>query len=257
NTALARASQRCRIPNTIEEVGPEGDAVRARIGREAYDINVGQFCCGGLYFGYFYPDSPIIAYDSETAPTYSIDQFSQSTVPGCRTPHLWLRDGRSLYDVLGSDFTLLRFDPRVEIGGFVGAAAHRGVPMAVVDVDAAEAAALYPCKLLLSRPDQHVAWRGDSPPADPIALIDRVRGASTGGVASRYASIIGGTMRAKTLAAAECEVERPYLRVALLCGVVLFLEGYDIAAVGYAIPSLVDAWRVDPSAFTEALVAGN
>jgi len=64
-------------------------------------------------------------------------------------------------------------------------------------------------------------------------------------------------MRAKTLAAAECEVERPYLRAALLCGLVLFLEGYDIAAVGYAIPSLVDAWRVDPSAFTEALVAGN
>src|SRR5262249_48479486 len=64
-------------------------------------------------------------------------------------------------------------------------------------------------------------------------------------------------MWAKTLAAAEGEVERPYLRVALLCGVVLFLEGYDIAAVGYAIPSLVDAWRVDPSGFTEALAAGN
>jgi AAHS family 4-hydroxybenzoate transporter-like MFS transporter len=64
-------------------------------------------------------------------------------------------------------------------------------------------------------------------------------------------------MRAKTLAAAEGEVERPYLRAALLCGLVLFLEGYDIAAVGYAIPSLVDVWRVDPSAFTGALVAGN
>ncbi len=38
---------------------------------------------------------------------------------------------------------------------------------------------------------------------------------------------------------------------------VLFLEGYDIAAVGYAIPSLVDVWRVDPSVFTEALTAGN
>src|SRR5215471_9039640 len=64
-------------------------------------------------------------------------------------------------------------------------------------------------------------------------------------------------MRAKALAAAKGEVERPYLRTALLCGLVLFLEGYDIAAVGYAIPSLVDAWRVDPSAFTGALVAGN
>jgi 2-polyprenyl-6-methoxyphenol hydroxylase-like FAD-dependent oxidoreductase len=179
-TSLARTSQQQGlIPNTIEQRGPEGDAVRARIGREAYDINVGQFCCGGLNFGYFYAGSPIIAYDGETAPAYTIDQFSQSTVPGCRTPHLWLPDGRSLYDLLGSDFTLLRFDPRVEIGGLVEAADHRGVPMAVVDVDAAEAAALYPCKLLLSRPDQHVAWRGDQPPADPMALIDRVRGAST------------------------------------------------------------------------------
>jgi AAHS family 4-hydroxybenzoate transporter-like MFS transporter len=39
--------------------------------------------------------------------------------------------------------------------------------------------------------------------------------------------------------------------------VVLFLEGYDIAAVGYAIPSLVDAWRVAPAAFTQVLTAGN
>jgi hypothetical protein len=52
------------------------------------------------------------------------------------------------------------------------------MPLAVFDVDADEAVALYPRKLLLSRPDQHVAWRGDRPPDDPIALIDRVRGAS-------------------------------------------------------------------------------
>jgi hypothetical protein len=31
---------------------------------------------------------------------------------------------------------------------------------------------------VLSRPDQHMAWRGDSLPTDPLALIDRVRGAS-------------------------------------------------------------------------------
>src|SRR5215831_11958982 len=178
NTALARASHRDAISDTIEQGGPEGDAMRARIGREAYDINVGQFCCGGLNFGYFYAGSPIIAYDGEPAPPYTIDQFSQSTVPGCRTPHLWLRDGRSLYDMLGSDFTLLRFDPRIDIGDLVRAAASRNVPMAVVDVDAEEAAAHYPCTLLLSRPDQHVAWRGNHLPPDPIALIDRVRGVS-------------------------------------------------------------------------------
>ncbi len=51
--------------------------------------------------------------------------------------------------------------------------------------------------------------------------------------------------------------QRPHLRVAWLCGVVLFLEGYDIAAVGYAIPSLVDSWKVQPAMFTAVLTVGN
>jgi hypothetical protein len=177
NASFARDLQRRAIPNNLEDAGPEGDAARARVGRQAYEINVGQFCCGGLNFGYFYADSPIIVHDGERAPAYTLYEFSPSTVPGCRTPHLWLRDGRSLYDALGSDFALLRFDSKLDVGDLAAAAAHRGVPLAVVDVDADEAAALYPCKLLLSRPDQHVAWRGDRLPNDPIALIDQVRGA--------------------------------------------------------------------------------
>jgi hypothetical protein len=36
---------------------------------------------------------------------------------------------------------------------------------------------LYRHRLVLSRPDQHVAWRGDALPADPLALVDRIRGA--------------------------------------------------------------------------------
>lgn len=60
-------------------------------------------------------------------------------------------------------------------------------------------------------------------------------------------SMAGGTVRS----------ERLYLYVAWLCGAVLFLEGYDIAAVGYAAPSLVDTWKVHPHAFTPALTAGN
>ena len=180
NTSLARASQRATVPDTIDQLGPEGHAARTRIGREAYDINVGQFCCGGLNFGYFYEASPIIAYDGEVAPSYTMYDFSQSTVPGCRTPHLWLRDGRSLYDVLGSDFTLLRFKSEVNIDGIIEAAARRAVPLVVVDVDLSEAADLYSCNLLISRPDQHVAWRGDKSPENPTELIDRVRGASVG-----------------------------------------------------------------------------
>jgi AAHS family 4-hydroxybenzoate transporter-like MFS transporter len=65
-------------------------------------------------------------------------------------------------------------------------------------------------------------------------------------------------MQSETLAAtAEHAVAQLPLRVAWLFGLVLCLEGYDIAAVGYAVPWLVDAWRVPLSGFTQALTAGN
>jgi len=46
-------------------------------------------------------------------------------------------------------------------------------------------------------------------------------------------------------------------RVAWLCATVLLLEGYDVAAMGYAVPALVESWRLPPAAFTAALTAGN
>jgi hypothetical protein len=106
-----------------------------------------------------------------------MDQFTPSTVPGCRTPHVWLDDGRSLYDVLGPAYTLLRFDAAVSTTALADAAARRGVPLRVLDVRSAGARGLYRHALVLSRPDQHVAWRGDVLPGDPLALVDRVRGA--------------------------------------------------------------------------------
>lgn len=176
--AIALSRQREAVPQNIEAPGAEGEAVRARVGRALYDLNVNQYCCGGLNFGTFYDASPIIAYDGETAPSYSMAGFTQSTVPGCRTPHFWRRDGRSLYDALGPDYTLLRRDPTLDVTRILLAAEHRGLPLALLDLDPGEAPAPYERKLVLSRPDQHVAWRGDTTPADPLALIDRIRGAA-------------------------------------------------------------------------------
>jgi 2-polyprenyl-6-methoxyphenol hydroxylase-like FAD-dependent oxidoreductase len=165
------------LPERLEEIGEEGDAVRARFGREAYELNVGQFCCGGLNFGYFYEDSPIIAYDGEEAPKYTMYEFEQSTVPGCRTPHFWLRNGISLYDAVGPEFTLLRFNPKVDVSELIAAAARCSFPLVVLDVDAdCNEASSYREQLVLSRPDQHVAWRGDQLPPDPCRFIDKLRG---------------------------------------------------------------------------------
>ncbi|MEA2791362.1 MAG: hypothetical protein QOG73_3768, partial [Acetobacteraceae bacterium] len=97
------------------------------------------------------------------------------TVPGCRTPHIWLEDGLSLYDAVGPDFTLLRFDPALDVSDLLAAAKVRGVPLHLLDVKTTEPA--YAEKLVLSRPDQHVAWRANAAPSDPAGLIDRIRGA--------------------------------------------------------------------------------
>ncbi len=177
DTALRLAKLRSAVPANIEDPGQEGEAIRAELGRTLVAANTPQFCCGGLNFGYYYDRSPIIAYDGEMAPPYTMYDFTQSTVPGCRVPHLWLRDGRSLYDALDRWFTLLRFDRSAETARLAEAATKAGVPMTVLDVDAEGADTLFPHKLLLARPDQHVAWRGDSVPDDAMALVDKLRGA--------------------------------------------------------------------------------
>jgi hypothetical protein len=80
-----------------------------------------------------------------------------------------------LYDAMGPDYTLLRFDPQVDVSGMLAAAEIRGVPLEVLDVATNEP--VYTEKLVLSRPDQHIAWRGTAVPPDPMGLLDRIRGA--------------------------------------------------------------------------------
>jgi 2-polyprenyl-6-methoxyphenol hydroxylase-like FAD-dependent oxidoreductase len=175
--AEAEIRRRGAVPNDIEDAGLEGERARQEVGRLSYEINVQQYACAGLNFGTYYDRSPIIAYDGAEHPSYTMDRYTPSTVPGCRTPHLWRAGGNSLYDAMGPEFTLLRFDADVDVAALEAAAHERGVPLRVLDVERSAAGA-FDGTLVLSRPDQHVAWRGDRLPADPLALIDHVRGAS-------------------------------------------------------------------------------
>jgi hypothetical protein len=50
------------------------------------------------------------------------------------------------------------------------------VPLEAVSIDDPDIAALYERNLVLIRPDGHVAWRGDTAPADVAEIIDTVRG---------------------------------------------------------------------------------
>ncbi len=86
NHAQQMIKARGAVPAGIEAPGPAGDALRAEVGAAAYALNVQQFCCGGLNFGYFYAGSPIIAHEAEAAPAYTMQDFTPSTVPAaaCR-----------------------------------------------------------------------------------------------------------------------------------------------------------------------------
>jgi hypothetical protein len=176
--AEAEIRRRGAVPDDIEDAGSQGDLARREVGRLAYEINVQQYACAGLNFGTYYDRSPVIAYDGAEHPAYTMNSYTPSSVPGCRTPHLWCEDGSSLYDAMGPEFTLLRFDPAVDVAELEAAARKRGVPLKVLDIERPNTAIFYDGGLVLSRPDQHVAWRGDRLPADPLALIDRVRGAA-------------------------------------------------------------------------------
>jgi hypothetical protein len=82
---------------------------------------------------------------------------------------------------MGEGFTLLRFDASADVAALEAAARSRGVPLKVLDIgvlDVERPASYDGCGLVLSRPDQHVAWRGVRLPDDPLGLIDRVRGAA-------------------------------------------------------------------------------
>lgn len=169
--ALGAIKERTSVPPEVLHNTAAGEAARKEVGAAAYHLHIQQFACAGLNFGYFYPDSPLITYDGEAAPGYTMFNYTPSTVPGCRTPHVWLEDGRSLYDAVGPDYTMLRFDLRVDVEPLMSAAGEAGVPVALLDVRPAGVSDVYRDKLVLNRPDGHVAWRGDALPVNPAELI--------------------------------------------------------------------------------------
>ena len=162
----------------IEEDSAQGARVRQRVG-ETLVRGVGRmFRTVGLQIGYRYDDSPICLPDGTPPDPDDPEDLVPSARPGSRAPHLWLGEGRSILDLYGRAFVLLRLgsDPP-DPSAFETAAASRGVPLKVVAVAGADAKQLHGRRLVLVRPDGHVAWRANEMPPDAGAIIDKVRGA--------------------------------------------------------------------------------
>jgi 2-polyprenyl-6-methoxyphenol hydroxylase-like FAD-dependent oxidoreductase len=162
----------------LRDPGPEGDAARRQAGDEIQREKTSEFHGLGLVLGYTYGDSPLIVGDGTPPVPFDVTTYTPSARPGSRVPHAWLDERRSLYDVIGPAFTLLRVAPSADPGPIVRAAAHRRMPLEVVDLSDRGLEPRCEAPLVLVRPDQHVAWRGRGD-VDLDALLERVRGAAT------------------------------------------------------------------------------
>jgi 2-polyprenyl-6-methoxyphenol hydroxylase-like FAD-dependent oxidoreductase len=154
-----------------------GAQARRRMGDALVRTQTGKFITDGIALGYRYDPSPICWPDESPAPPLTVSEYHPSSYPGGRAPHAWLSPGRSTIDAFGPGFTLLRLgDEAPDPAAIARAFGERQVPLHILSVADPEIGALYERQLVLVRPDGHVAWRSNGLPADPRALVDRVRG---------------------------------------------------------------------------------
>ena len=175
NHALALHKERQQIPSDIEDQTESGAVSRAAFGQVLYDLNVRQYCCSGLNFGYYYENSPVIAYDEESAPAYDMNAFVSSTVPGCRLPHFYLKNQDSLYDCLGAEYSLLCFGSDIDLQRIQQQATDMNFPLSILLLQQEQVPEDlgYRHAYILVRPDQHVAWRGNTLPENLEAFLSQ------------------------------------------------------------------------------------
>lgn len=173
-------------PAHIDEESARGETARRELAAKIRWMSR-QFSSAGTHLGYRYVDSPVIAYDGTPEPPDDPAQVVPSTWPGSRAPHAWLsarpdNEGPSTLDWFGRGWVLaVRGGPALAglqgaVQGLQRAFARTGLSLAVQPIEDPAVAALYARALVLVRPDGHVGWRGDAPPPDPAALVDRLLG---------------------------------------------------------------------------------
>ncbi len=158
---------------------PEGAHARARMKEQILSSQPAMVLTDGIALGYRYDPSPIVWPDGSPPTPDTISVYVPTARPGSRAPHAWIAQGRSTVDLFGGGFVLLRLGEHPPESDAIEAAfQRREVPLETVAIADQEVARLYERKLVLVRPDGHVAWRSDAPPENPLALADRVRGAA-------------------------------------------------------------------------------
>jgi 2-polyprenyl-6-methoxyphenol hydroxylase-like FAD-dependent oxidoreductase len=163
----------------LEDDTPLGAQARAEASEYLNGHVRREFNIPGITFGGRYDGSPIIAPDGSTPPPDQPNTYVPTACPGGRPPHAWLEDGRSLFDSFGFEWTLLVLGPdAVDTATFASSAKELGIDLKVVRHASPQLLDLYEAPLVLIRPDQIVAWRGQDA-ATAAQVMARVTGRST------------------------------------------------------------------------------
>jgi hypothetical protein len=135
-----------------------------------------EFNIPGVTFGGRYHDSSIIVHDGAELPPDEPNVYVPSASPGGRPPHAWMEDGRSLFDLFHTEWTLLALGPMAPFtDGFTAAAQAMAMDLRVLRLPEAALLELYEAPMVLIRPDQIVAWRGHTD-ADAESILSQLMG---------------------------------------------------------------------------------
>ncbi|MBY5516152.1 FAD-dependent oxidoreductase [Rhizobium leguminosarum] len=180
NTGFARAFAES-IGNYVPKPDIEADSdlgsdLRREAGAYLEAHGRSEFNIPGVTFGARYDHSPIILAEGEGQAPDLPEVYVPNAAPGGRAPHVWLNCQTSLFDRFGFEWTLLRLRPSSSPGTeFVTAARMAGMDLTVVDIKEDQLRAIYREPLVLIRPDQVIAWRGDGD-GDAVQIIETVLG---------------------------------------------------------------------------------
>ena len=178
NTAYARAMAdsmgHLRPQAQLGASGSEGDAARKSFAEACKRHLLREYNIPGLQLGLRYV-SDVVARESGTPPADEPNRYEPSGYPGSRAPHAALNGDptTSIFDLFGSEFTLLCGDPEsAQASAWRDAAQRFGLPLSLLAWPGADVRSLYGADAVLVRPDHHVAWRGSL--AGPAGHADDV-----------------------------------------------------------------------------------
>ena len=175
----AAAAFEIYFPVTEDAVAntPAGAAKRAELGA-IFEKKISRlYESFGIEMGYVYEKSPIVIPDGEDQQQADETLYVATATPGSRLPSAFLEDGTALFDHLSPfGFTLLVCGETNHADRLAKAAAERRIPLKVLPVVEPRLRKLYQRQYVLVRPDQHVCWRGDKLPTEPVQILDHVCG---------------------------------------------------------------------------------